>query len=71
MHGNGFATDPHLMLIIQVCLQVIQLRAVKVAQPTLVGFDVIMLHHVQTQHFSTATCKSTFVTAENKSLKVT
>ena len=59
------------MLITQVCLQVVQLSAVKVAQPTLVGFDVIMPRHVQTQVFSTAACESAFVTAEDDALKVT
>ncbi len=59
------------MLITQVCLQVTQPNAIEVAQPTLVGFDVIVLHHVQTQVFSTATCKSAFVTAEDNALKVT
>lgn len=59
------------MLVTQVCLQVAQLRAVKVAQPTLVWFDVIVPHHVQTQVFSSAACESAFVTAEYDALKVT
>lgn len=59
------------MLITQVCFQVAQLRAVKVAQPTLVGFDVIVPCHVQTQVFRTAACESAFVTAEDNALKVT
>lgn len=59
------------MLIAQVRLQVAQLRAVEVAKPTLVGSDVIVPHHVQTQVFSIPTCKSAFVTAEDDALKVT
>lgn len=68
---SGLATNPHLMLITQVCLQVTQPSAVEVAQPTLVGFDVIVLHHVEMQVLSTATCESAFVTAEDNALKVT
>lgn len=63
--------NPHLMLIAQVCLQITQLGAVEIAQPTLVGFDVIVPHHVQTQVFWAATGESTFVTAEDDALKVT
>lgn len=59
------------MLITQVCLQVAQQSAVEVAQPTLVGFDVIVLHHVQSQVFGTAAGESAFVTAENDALQVT
>lgn len=59
------------MLIIQVCLQVTQPSAVKVAQPTFVGLDVIVLRHVQMQDVSTATCESAFVTAEDNALKIT
>lgn len=71
MHRRGLATNPHLMLISQVCLQVAQQSAVEVAQPTLVGFDVIVPRHVQTQVFRTAACESAFVTAEDNALKVT
>ena len=59
------------MLIAQVCLQVVEPSAVKVAQPALVRFDVIVLHHVQMQVFGTAACEGTFVTAENDALEVT
>lgn len=59
------------MFITQVCLQVAEPSAVEVAQPALVWFDVIVLHHVQTQVFGTAACEGTFVTAENNALKVT
>ena len=59
------------MLITQVRLKVAQLSAVKVAQPTLVGFDVIVPRHVQIQVFSTSARESAFVTAEDDALKAT
>lgn len=63
--------NPHLMLIAQVSLQVTQLSAVEVTEPTLVGPDVIVLRHVHTQVFRTAACKSAFMTTEDNALKVT
>lgn len=69
-HRGGLATNPHLMLITQVCLQVAQPSAVEVAQPALVRFDVIVPHHVQTQVFSTAACESAFVTAEDSAFEI-
>lgn len=67
---RDLATNPHLMLIAQVRLQVAQQSAVEVAEPTLEGFDVVVPHHVQTQVFSTAAGESAFVTAEDDALKV-
>lgn len=64
------AVNPHLMLIAQVSLQVTQLRAAEVTKQTLVGLDVIVLHHVQTQAFRTAARESAFVAAEDDALEV-
>lgn len=70
MHSAD-TTNAHLMLISQVCLQVIQLSAVEVAKPTLVRFDFIVLHHVHMQVFSTTTGESAFVAAKHNAFKVT
>lgn len=59
------------MLVTQVFLQVAQPGAVEIAQSTLVGLDVIMPRHVQTQIFIAATRESAFVTTEDDALKVT
>lgn len=59
------------MLIAQVSLQVTQLSAVEVTKPTLVGPDVIVLRHVNTQVFRAAARKSAFMTTEDNALKVT
>lgn len=64
------ATNPHLMLITQVCLQVTQLSAVEIAQPALVGFDIIVLLHVQMQVLNASTRESAFVAAEDDASKV-
>lgn len=64
-------SNPHLMFLTQVCLQFAELSAVEEAQSTLVGFDVIMFHHVQMQVLSIATRKSAVVTAEDDTLKIT
>lgn len=63
--------SPHLMLITQVCLQITQPGAVEVAQPTLVGSEVVVPRHVQAQVFRAAACESAFVTAEDDTLEVT
>lgn len=59
------------MLITQVCLQVAQPSAVEVAQSALVGFDVVVPLHVQTQVVGTSARESALVTAEDDALKVT
>lgn len=58
------------MLVTQVSFQVTLLGAVEVTKLTLVGLDVIVLGHVQTQAFRTAARKSAFVAAEDDALEV-
>ena len=65
------ATHPHLMLIAQVCLQAAQPSAVEVAQPALVGPDVVVPRHVHTQVLSAPARERALVTAEDEALKVT
>lgn len=58
------------MLVTQVSFQVPQLGAVEVTQLTLVGPEVIVLRHVQTQAFCAAARESAFVAVEHDALEV-
>lgn len=58
------------MLIAQVCLQLAQPSAVEVAQPTLVGLDVVVLRQVQTQVVGTPAREGALVTAEDEAFEV-
>lgn len=56
------------MLIAQVFLQVCESGAVKIAEPTLVRFDVVVPHHVQAQVFLTTAGEGASVAAEDDAL---
>lgn len=63
-------TDPHLVLVAQVFLQVLQQSAVEVAQPTLVGLEITVSHHVEMKALGASACERASVAAEDDPLEV-